>query len=244
MPPQLGAAVLLRRRLPRLHRRLGSTASAAAFPAVTTTRRLDIPTGWRPEGSAAAAAAALDHIPLAMNDVYALHEQLPYAYFFEETLSAEALAASLERVLAAFPALGGRLCLESLGIALAEGDTVPLAIGHTDTPLEEWLALGHGVDPLTGRPRLLALFDALPEQPWSSDSPLARVRVTHMAGRGTCIGVNISHAAADGASCIRFVYCWGRQHRGLPFLVPADNRAQVTANGMLTPVSKNDEFCI
>ena len=32
-------------------------------------------------------------------------------------------------------------------LTLAEDDTVPLAIGHTCTPLGEWMALGHGVHP-------------------------------------------------------------------------------------------------
>ena len=72
---------------------------------------------------------------------------MPYGYFFRETLSAGALAASLGGVLAAFPVLGGRLCLDSLTVTLAEYDTVPLAIGHTRTPLGKWMALGHGVHP-------------------------------------------------------------------------------------------------
>ena len=194
-------------------------------------REIDVPTGWRSSGEIP------DHIPLAMNDVYALHEQLPYAYFFREALSGASLEASLAQVLTAFPVLGGRLCLNSHAIKLSEEDVVPLAIGHTRVPLEEWMGAGHGVDPKTGRPQLLQLFDPLPEQPWNSRTPLARVRVTHMADGGTCIGVNISHAAADAASCIQFVYCWGRQHRGLPYPIPSNNRAEVNVNGMLTAES-------
>jgi hypothetical protein len=221
------------RQLLRLRRpdgRLSSALSTLTAPAaVTTTRTLEVPTGWRADSGVSS------HVPLAMNDVYVLHEQLPYAYFFRETLSEDSLAASLERVLAAFPVLGGRLCLDSHAILLSDDDAVPLSIGHTEVPLDEWLERGHGVHPETGRPQLMPLFDPLPEHPWSSCTPLARVRVTHMAGGGTCLGINISHAAADGASCIRFVYCWGRQHRGLPYPIPANNRAEVTVNGMLTP---------
>jgi len=223
-----------RARLPSLRRAAARLPAAARWlstlPAVATTERLSVSTGWRE-----AEGVAPRHIPLAMNDVYVLHEQLPYAYFFRETLSAERLASSLAQVLAAFPALGGRLCLDSNAIVLAEDDTVPLSVGHTATPLDEWMALGHGVDAATGRPALLPIFDALPHDPWSSRTPLARVRITFLEGGGTCIGVNISHAAADGASCIRFVYCWGRQHRGLPYPIPSNDRAHVTVNGMLTP---------
>ena len=226
-----GTRQLLRRALPAwhhdAHRRCCLSTIAPALR-VVTRREIDVPTGWRSSGDIP------DRIPLAMNDVYALHEQLPYAYFFREALSGASLAASLEQVLAAFPVLGGRLCLNSHAIKLSEEDVVPLAIGHTQVPLDEWMEAGHGVDPKTGRPQLLQLFDPLPEQPWNSRTPLARVRVTHMPDGGTCIGVNISHAAADAASCIQFVYCWGRQHRGLPYPIPANNRAEVTVNGMLT----------
>jgi hypothetical protein len=148
--------------------------------------------------------------------------------------ASEQLTASLERVLASVPVLGGRLCLDSNAIVLAEDDTVPLTFGYTATTLEEWMKLGHGVDVATGRPELLPLFDALPEDPWSSRTPMARIRVTFLEGGGTWLGVNISHAAGDGASCIRFVYCWGRQHRGLPYPAPSNDRALVTVNGMLT----------
>jgi hypothetical protein len=147
---------------------------------VTTTQRLNVPTGWRDDDDRPGSSPR--HMPLTMNDAHVLHEQLPYGYFFRETLSAEALAASLGWVLAAFPVLGGRLCLDSLTVALAEDDTVPLAIGHTCTPLGEWMALGHGVHPQTGRPQLLPLFDALPEDVWRTRTPLTRVRVTFMCG--------------------------------------------------------------
>ena len=228
------AAPLHRRGLPACHGGSHAIHPLSTFtPALTvvTTRELKISTGWRSGGDIPGC------IPLAVNDVYALHEQLPYAYFFREALTEASLAASLEQVLAAFPVLGGRLCLDSRAIQLSEDDVVPLAIGRTQVPLDEWMQAGHAVDPKTGRPQLLELFDPLPQNPWDSRTPLARVRVTHMADGGTCIGVNISHAAADAASCIHFVYCWGRQHSGLPYQVPTNNRAEVTVSGMLTAES-------
>lgn len=218
----------------RIRRRTGTrsrcsvSTSAPLLLTVTTSDVLEVSTGWNTAGDVPG------HIPLAMNDVYVLHEQLPYAYFFRETLPEASLAASLELVLAAFPVLGGRLCLDSRTIALSEEDVVHLSIGHTDVPLENWMRADHGVYPKTGRPHLLQLFDPLPEHPWDSRTPLARIRITYMADGGTCIGINISHAAADAASCIRFVCCWGRQHRGLPYSIPVNNRAEVTVNGMLT----------
>ena len=154
---------------------------AADGPVVVTTQRLDISTGWRDDERVPGSSPR--RMPLATTDVHVLHEQLPFGYFFRETLAADELAASLEWVLAAFPVLGGQLCLDSLTVQLSEDDTVPLTIGHTSTPMEEWLGLGHGVDALTGRPQLLPIFDALPEKPWSSRTPLAAVRVTFMCAK-------------------------------------------------------------
>jgi hypothetical protein len=59
-----------------------SPATMAAVPTTTTHQQLSVPTGWR-EGQAGGAPR---HIPLAMTDAYVINEQLPYAYFFRETL--------------------------------------------------------------------------------------------------------------------------------------------------------------
>ena len=115
---------LLRRAVCTTTRACSSACSGARPPPfVTLTQRLDIPTGWREGGDATVCTTAVDgqpaaadgtapplahpprHVPLAMTDVHVMHEQLPYGYFFAETLSADRLAESLERVLESFPVL-------------------------------------------------------------------------------------------------------------------------------------------
>lgn len=175
-----------------------------------------------------------NRVPLSLNDVYVIQEQLPYAYFFSEHLCDKKLEQSLGKVLRFFPMLGGRLCLDSLSILLNEDDTVQFTVGQTEIPADEWIGMGH-----SSPQQLLPLFDPLPPEPWKSRNPLARVRVTHIENGGTVLGVNISHAAADGASCIHFMYCWGREHRKRSYPKPSYNRSLATTNGMLTPTHKD-----
>ena len=203
----------------------------AAEPAILPIRESLVRTNFSPNSEKIVGSS----VPMSLNDVYVIDEQLPYAYFFKERLCDETLQSSLERVLKHFPVLGGRLSLDSLSIELDSNDTVPFAVGTTEICADEWIRMRH-----ESPENLLPLFDPLPRDPWNSPSPLARVRVTHIGeNEGTVIGVNISHAAADGASCIDFMYCWGREHRHLRYPTPSNDRSLATTNGMLTPSHKD-----
>jgi Transferase family len=188
-------------------------------------------------------SAASFQVPLTVSDVHLRHEQLPFAYFFRETLDAELLKGSLRRVLQHFPVVGGKVPSQTFQAVHCDPlrDTIPLAFGDVNATLDEWLseARGHVHIPGQGHPVLLPLFDALFEQNDKAVlvhlDDLVKIRVTHFQCGGTAIGVNILHALGDTASCVRFVQCWGREMQKLEYPRNISNRrASVCVSGMMT----------
>lgn len=194
-------------------------------------------------------------IPLTVSDVHLRHEQLPFAYFFRETLDEATLESSLRSVLRHFPILGGRLACSRLVIQCDPSDSVPFAIGDIDISLDDWLRQSnqnHSHKSASGYPTLLPLFDALFQNNRLGeveDNPggkqqhqmkykyqnLIKIRVTYFKGGGTAIGVNINHVMGDTASCVRFVRCWGREMRQRAYPLGACNiRANASCSGMMT----------
>jgi len=210
----------------------------------------------RHASSAAPSAELLEHrtsvstsvddffsIPLTLVDVHLRDEQLPFAYFFNETLDAAKLESSLARVLQSYPVLGGRVNLNTGKIECHPSDFVSLSFTESGSTLQEWLSESPPQRLTPGRPAqvLSPLFDCLlhdTENEVDDSSPrnaLASIRVTHFAGGGTALGVNLSHALADAASCVRFVQCWGRETQGLQFPKASNQRSHATCSGMLSP---------
>lgn len=184
-------------------------------------------------------------IPMTLIDFHLRDEQLPFAYFFHETLDFSQLESSLSRVLQRYPILGGTINLRDGVIECHPGDSVSLSFGQSELSLQQWLADAPPQHLHLGRQRfssLSCLFDCLQqhhgEDEVSNDSTkqvLASIRVTHFEGGGTALGVNLSHALADAASCIRFVECWGREMQNLNYPNASNQRADATCSGMLSP---------
>jgi hypothetical protein len=194
-------------------------------------------------------------IPLTVSDVHLRHEQLPFAYFFRETLDEATLESSLRSVLRHFPILGGRLACSRLVIQCDPDDSVPFAVGDIDISLDDWLIRksnqNHSHKSASGYPTLLPLFDALFQNNHHGDGDhepgggkqqhsykyenLIKIRVTYFKGGGTAIGVNMNHVMGDTASCVRFVRCWGREMRQQAYPLGACNiRANASCSGMMT----------
>jgi hypothetical protein len=200
-------------------------------------------------------------IPLTVSDVHLRHEQLPFAYFFRETLDEAKLESSLRNVLQHFPILGGRLACNRLAIQCDPDDSVPYTVGDIDISLDDWLRKrnqNHSHKSASGYPTLLPLFDALfqnnhhAEEGNDDDDDdddgskrrhhskykyenLLKIRVTYFKGGGTAIGVNMNHVLGDTASCVRFVRCWGREMRKEAYPLGACNiRANASCSGMMT----------
>lgn len=182
-------------------------------------------------------------IPMTLVDVHLRDEQLPFAYFFHETLDTVQLESSLSRVLESYPILGGKVNLTSGVIECHPKDSVSLSFTQSKLTLPEWLEEAPSQRMTPGRPAqvLSPLFECLKHtenaqgEPSSEKNTLASIRVTHFEGGGTALGVNLSHAVADAASCVRFVQCWGRAMQGLSFPTASNQRSHATCSGMLSP---------
>jgi hypothetical protein len=223
--------------LQTIGKRRWRSSAAAAWYAVRTEKRLTVPTGTGAEFREVS-------IPLTLTDVHLRHEQLPFAYFFHQTLDQKLLISSLKRVLERYPVVGATLNLRGIpSLEIRSGDYVPVAIGRSPVVFSEWLQNTHlqqHIHRVGKHPKLLPIFDDLASKRWtpvemlgpvleipptddddlcldsdssqtdSSRDGLATVRITYPQGGGTILGVNLSHALADAASCFRLVEAWGR----------------------------------
>jgi Transferase family len=195
-------------------------------------------------------------VPLTVADVHLRHDQLPFAYFFDETLCAAALETSLAAVLQQqFAVAGGRLCESSqlTRIECCPDDTIPLSFATINATLSEWKAAtgnqGHLHQSCGKHPTLLPLFDPLFSVASDNNNGnnnyrnLVSVRVTYFACGATSLGVTFNHCLADTASCVRLVQVWGLEmmkerntNSASPSTVVCSwNRSAATTTGMMTP---------
>jgi hypothetical protein len=180
-------------------------------------------------------------VPLSITDVHLRHEQLPFAYFFDEVMSNAELEASFTETLKHFSTTGGRLA-NYQNIRCSPGDTVPLTFAEIDMTMDEWLSGQRGHHHQSGNgqhPTLMPLFRPLfcnSDIDSDSQNNLMTAQVTHFSEQsGTVIGVNANHILGDTASCVRFVECWGRAHCQTSFGVPSLDRAGLSCSGMMEP---------
>lgn len=189
-------------------------------------------------------------VPLTLIDVQLRDEQLPFAFFFDETLDFDKLASSLEQVLKNYPVMSGRIDFEGkdasspVAIQCGPEDAVSLSYGFSEKPLSFWTTRGHSYIGGGGHPILLPIFDPLfqsGKKSASNDgvdsySRLATFRVIHFAGGGTAITATFNHALADAASSLRFVECWGRETRNKLYSKSVSHdRSSATLSGMISP---------
>jgi hypothetical protein len=178
---------------------------------------------------------------MTLIDLHLRDEQLPFAYFFHETLCRSKLESSLARVLQNYPLLGGTTNLRDGVIECHPDDSVSLSFVKSDLSLQQWLAESPPQYLHRGRQELSnCLFNCLQHSEekvskGGNKQVLASIRVTHFAGGGTALGVNLSHALADAASCVRFVQCWGREMQNLNYPNVSNQRSDATCSGMLSP---------
>ena len=179
-------------------------------------------------------------VPLSIADVHLRQEQLPFAYFFKESLCREKLLSSLKTVLRRFPAMGGAVDFnQTMSIECSPEDSIPVSFADSDQPLEHWMQRGHLMF-TNGHPTLLPLFDPLfasqHELPHPTYPNLASIKVTSLSDGWTVIGLNINHMLADAASCFYFIHCWGSEMQNCTKVYdnPSNNRSMVTCSGMMT----------
>ena len=177
-------------------------------------------------------------VPLTIADVHLRNEQLPFAYFFPQTLCQDQLLVSLSTILPNFPVLGGAVTdVRCLSIQCKTTDSIPCTFATSDQSLEYWLAQ-RNILRRRKSPDLLPLFDPLV----SLEENLATIKITTLQDGSTVIGMTVNHMVADAASCFHFLSCWGNhmhdvssirsiqhQHNRL-----SNDRSLVTCSGMMT----------
>lgn len=249
--PCTSAIALVQRRLVGRRMCFGTRSSVSTTPMqVSTYRRERIPTSAKEDPTQQ--QLLLQRLPLSITDLHLRHEQLPFAYFFTETLCEEALHQSLQHILSQqYPLTGGTLLLTNKNtfhshIQCQPNDTLHVSYGTINMTLEEWQSQPRGHEHTTTtsgnttqHPTLLPIFDSLFTEHHSTPSfSLAKIRITYFQGGGTAIGVNFSHLLADTASCIQFVQSWGQQMRNKHknrTTTSTFDRSQACVSGMMTP---------
>ncbi|MFI0240541.1 acyltransferase [Streptomyces sp. NPDC016845] len=135
----------------------------------------------------------------------------PRTFFYRRTLNAGAVEDSLRRTLAQYPLLTGRLERDpDGGLSVARNDAgAVFAVAHCDRPMPEY-----GPD-LSARKDLRRYLHAVNAfRVVGHDTPLLSVKVTHMRGGGSVLGVSINHAVVDGGGYLDFLLHWSRTHAG------------------------------
>lgn len=172
-------------------------------------------------------------------------------FYYHGSLDATAMRESLTRTLAHYPMLTGRLERDAdRGLTVVCGDAgIPFFETFSDLPMPDY-----GID-RSARPDLTAYLCKInPFRTVGHDTPLLTVKVTHMRGGGSVLGVGINHSIVDGSAYLEFLQHWSRTHRGLdhratPYPRTALNGLGAGAppeaelrNGQYTVVGKREKF--
>ncbi|WP_055489569.1 acyltransferase [Streptomyces sp. TP-A0356] len=148
----------------------------------------------------------------------------PRTFYYRQTLDTEALRVSLTRTLAHYPMLTGRLERDDDGglSVVCNGAGAAFSERRSDRPMPDY-----GPDH-SAKSDLGSYIQSInPFRVVGHDTPLLTVRVTHMRGGGSVLGVSINHSVVDGSGFLDFLLHWSREHRGL------DHRAAPCARTLL-----------
>ncbi|WP_405876710.1 acyltransferase [Streptomyces sp. NBC_01136] len=133
-------------------------------------------------------------------------------FYYRQALDAEALRASLAATLAHYPLLTGRLVRDAdRGLSVVCNDAGALFTeSHCDRPMPEY-----GPD-RSAKPDLRSYIHGVnPFRIVGHDTPLLTVRITHMRGGGSVLGIAINHSIVDGSGYLDFLRHWSSVHHGL-----------------------------
>ncbi|WP_055489578.1 acyltransferase [Streptomyces sp. TP-A0356] len=155
----------------------------------------------------------------------------PLTFFYRKTLDGAALRDSLARVLVRYPMLAGRLTRDADGGLSVVCNDAGARFTEAASP-GPMLEYGPGLrtEPVIGN----VLREVSAFQVVDRDTPLLKIRLTHMRGGGSILGVVINHCVADGASTVSFLESWSREHRGLPSPAPCHDRGLLDVLGAVS----------
>ncbi len=132
-------------------------------------------------------------------------------FFYRQTLDADAVEDSLRRTLARYPLLTGRLERDAdggLSVACDDAGAV-FTVAHSDRGMPDYGPDRSARGDLRRYVHPVNAFRVV-----GHDTPLLSVKVTHMRGGGSVLGVSINHAVVDGSGYLDFLLHWSRTHAG------------------------------
>ncbi|MFI2186399.1 acyltransferase [Streptomyces sioyaensis] len=160
-------------------------------------------------------------IPLCVLDATMGAVSTGRAFFFHETLDGPALRSSLTRVLASYPLLSGRAERDADGV-------LQVLCNDSGVHFEEENSSADMTSCTLPRNRKPSLNTFLPKASVvrlvGEGVPLLAVKLTHLAGGGSVLGVHMKHVLADGQAYTQFLVDWAAEHRGLPYRTPCHDR--------------------
>ncbi|MEV8058530.1 acyltransferase [Streptomyces antimycoticus] len=173
-----------------------------------------------------AGEASGDRIRLSVYDMLIGMVYTPRTFFYRETLDGDALRASLSRTLLNFPMVSGRMKKDPDGrlSVLCDDAGVRFIETHASEPMPD-----HGPHHTAKKGINRYLSQVNPLQVVDGDTPLFTVKLTHMKGGGSVLGVSMNHAVADGSAYMRFMESWSKEHRGLGYPAPGHDRGIIDA---------------
>jgi len=123
----------------------------------------------------------------------------------------KALADSLRRTLAHHPLLTGRLERDADGgLSVVCNDAGAMfAVTHSDQVMPDY-----GPDRSAKQDLRRYIHSVNAFRVVGHDTPLLTVKVTHMRGGGSVLGVAVNHSVVDGSGYLDFLRHWSRTHAG------------------------------
>lgn len=143
-------------------------------------------------------------------------------FVYEHQLDADALKYSLQRLLRDFPAFSGRCSVARDGVPsiLLNDAGARFTEHHSALTLTEFLQhRGSSTEAGEYADKIAAFKSA------SSDSPLLAVRLTHLAGGGSVLGITHFHGVCDGGGMFQFFDAWCRAAKGESYSLPVFDRS-------------------
>lgn len=160
-----------------------------------------------------------ERVRLGVHDLMNGTFATPRTFFYRRTLDDGALEDSLRRTLAHYPLLTGRLERDQdggLSVACDDAGAV-FSVAHSDRAMPDY-----GPDRPARQDLRRYLHSVNAFRVVGHDTPLLSVKVTHMRGGGSVLGVSVNHAVVDGGGYLDFLLQWsaaqaGREIRPVPY---------------------------
>ncbi|MFG2098883.1 acyltransferase [Streptomyces sp. NPDC048612] len=177
-----------------------------------------------------AGRATGERVRMGVYDV--LHGTLPVGctFFYRGGLDTAAVRDSLGRTLACYPPLTGRMERDLDGgiVVVCNDAGASFAEAYSELPMPDY---GIGRSAKSDLRKYLHKIN--PFKVVGHNTPLLTVKITHMRGGGSVLGVTFNHSVIDLSGFMDFLENWSREHHGLPYQAPPYARDPLDGLGTL-----------